>query len=70
MKLCRHQEADETLAKGPNFDVEDCTKYFGPIGNANLLVVRAQVDMAIGRLVFYSTYKVLIKLSHAGGQEK
>ena len=52
LKLHRHQEADEALLKSPNFNVDDCTKYFGPIGNANLLVVRAQVDMAAGRLVF------------------
>ncbi|XP_021274467.1 inactive TPR repeat-containing thioredoxin TTL3 [Herrania umbratica] len=49
LKLHRHQEADEALSKGPNFNVDDCTKYFGPIGNASLLVVRAQVDMAAGR---------------------
>ncbi|KAJ6677995.1 hypothetical protein OIU85_008566 [Salix viminalis] len=49
IKLHRHQEADEALQKGPNFDVDACTKFFGPIGNANLLMVRAQVDMAIGR---------------------
>ncbi|XVF15166.1 hypothetical protein REPUB_Repub09cG0126800 [Reevesia pubescens] len=49
LKLHRHQEADEALLKGPNFNTDDCTKYFGPIGNANLLVVRAQVDMAAGR---------------------
>ncbi|XWS33309.1 hypothetical protein CRYUN_Cryun22dG0070500 [Craigia yunnanensis] len=49
LKLHRHQEAHEALLRGPNFNVDDCTKYFGPIGNANLLVVRAQVDMAAGR---------------------
>ncbi|KAK6287516.1 hypothetical protein POUND7_013695 [Theobroma cacao] len=49
LKLHRHQEADEALSKGPSFNVDDCTKYFGPIGNASLLVVRAQVDMAAGR---------------------
>ncbi|KAG6768431.1 hypothetical protein NC652_019364 [Populus alba x Populus x berolinensis] len=49
IKLHRHQEADEALQKGPNFDVDACTQFFGPIGNANLLMVRAQVDMAIGR---------------------
>ncbi|XP_050204830.1 inactive TPR repeat-containing thioredoxin TTL3 [Mercurialis annua] len=49
IKLHRHQEADEALAKGPNFDVDDCTQYFSPIGNANLLIVRAQVYMAVGR---------------------
>lgn len=51
IKLRRHQEADEALTKGPNFQDDECTKYFGPIGNANLLVVRTQVDMAVGRLV-------------------
>ena len=60
MKLHRHQDADETLSKGPNFDVDDCTKFLGPIGNANVLVIRAQVDMAAGRylsiLIFVSTY--------------
>lgn len=51
LKLHRHQEADEVLLKGPNFNVDDSTKYFGPIANANVLVVRAQVDIAAGRLV-------------------
>ncbi|GAV90656.1 TPR_1 domain-containing protein/TPR_2 domain-containing protein/TPR_11 domain-containing protein [Cephalotus follicularis] len=49
LKLHRHQDADEVLTKGPNFEVDACTKLFGPIGNANLLVVLAQVDMAVGR---------------------
>ncbi|KAG4175703.1 hypothetical protein ERO13_A11G200264v2 [Gossypium hirsutum] len=49
LKLHRHQEADEVLLKGPNFNVDDSTKYFGPIANANVLVVRAQVDIAAGR---------------------
>ncbi|OWM82207.1 hypothetical protein CDL15_Pgr001781 [Punica granatum] len=49
LKLHRHQDADEALGKSPKFDVAECTKFFGPIGNANLLVVRAQVDMAMGR---------------------
>ncbi|XP_058781536.1 inactive TPR repeat-containing thioredoxin TTL3 [Vicia villosa] len=49
IKLRRHQDADNVMSRGPNFDVDDCTKFFGPIGNANLLVTRAQVDMAAGR---------------------
>ncbi|XP_039033690.1 inactive TPR repeat-containing thioredoxin TTL3-like [Hibiscus syriacus] len=49
LKLHRHEDADETLLGGPNFEVDDLNKYYGPIGNANLLVVRAQVDMAAGR---------------------
>ncbi|KAI5587942.1 hypothetical protein POPTR_005G076800v4 [Populus trichocarpa] len=49
IKLHRHQEAEEASMKCPNFDVDACTKFFGPLGNANLLVVRAQVHMALGR---------------------
>ncbi|KAI5406021.1 TPR repeat-containing thioredoxin TTL1 [Lathyrus oleraceus] len=49
IKLRRHHDADNVMSKGPNFDVDDCTKFFGPIGNANLLVTRAQVDLAAGR---------------------
>ena len=58
VKLHRHEEANEALKKGPRFDVDDCTKFFGPIGNASLLMVRAQVDMAAGRSVsfFCSNY--------------
>lgn len=50
LKLRRPQDADEALKKGPNFDIDECTKFFGPIGSASLLVIRAQVDMAAGRL--------------------
>ncbi|KAK9678625.1 hypothetical protein RND81_11G223900 [Saponaria officinalis] len=49
LKLLRHQDADVTITNGPNFDVDQCTKFFGPAGNATLLVIRAQVDMAAGR---------------------
>ncbi|CAK9174943.1 unnamed protein product [Ilex paraguariensis] len=49
LKLRRHQEADEALANGPNFDVDDCSKFFGPIGFATLLLIRAQIHMAAGR---------------------
>ncbi|KAK2389784.1 hypothetical protein P8452_27313 [Trifolium repens] len=49
IKLRRHQDADNVMSKCPNFDVDDCTKFFGPIGNANLLATRAQVDLAAGR---------------------
>ncbi|XP_061336592.1 inactive TPR repeat-containing thioredoxin TTL3-like [Gastrolobium bilobum] len=50
LKLRRHQDAEKVMSKCPNFDVEECTKFFGPIGNANLLGTRAQVDIAAGRL--------------------
>lgn len=49
LKLNRLQEADEALSKGPNFDADEVIKFFGPIGQATLLVIRAQVDMAAGR---------------------
>ncbi|XP_050364379.1 inactive TPR repeat-containing thioredoxin TTL3 [Argentina anserina] len=50
LKVHRHQEADEALSRGPNFEVDTCTKYFGPISNASMLVTRAQVDMSSGRI--------------------
>lgn len=49
LKLQRHQEADEIMKNGPKFEDDECTKFFGPIGNATLLVIRAQVDMVVGR---------------------
>lgn len=51
LKLHKHQDADETMSKGPNFELDSCTKFLGPIGSANLLAIRAQVDLAAGRLV-------------------
>lgn len=50
VKLHRYHEADQTLKNGPNFDMDERMKFFGPIGNASLLVVQAQVDMAAGRI--------------------
>lgn len=50
LKLRRHQHAEEALLKGPNFDVDQCTRFFGQICNANLLVIRARVYLAVGRL--------------------
>lgn len=49
LKVHRHQDADEVLRNRPNFDVEDCSKFFGPYGHASLLIVQAQVDMVAGR---------------------
>ncbi|GAB4847296.1 hypothetical protein Ancab_026340 [Ancistrocladus abbreviatus] len=49
LKLQRHEEADKTMTNGPSFAVDQCTKFFGPAGNAALLVIRAQVDVAAGR---------------------
>lgn len=50
LKLHKHQDADETMSKGPNFELDSCTRFLGPIGSANLLAIRAQVDLAAGRL--------------------
>ncbi|PIN26760.1 Thioredoxin [Handroanthus impetiginosus] len=49
LKLNRHEEAIQTIENSPNFDIDDCTKFFGPIGSASLLLYRAQVDMVAGR---------------------
>ncbi|KAG4934793.1 hypothetical protein JHK85_049712 [Glycine max] len=49
LKLRRHQDADKVMSRCPKFDVDECTKFFGPIGNANLLVTQAQVDLVAGR---------------------
>ncbi|TKY47649.1 Inactive TPR repeat-containing thioredoxin TTL3 [Spatholobus suberectus] len=49
LKLRRQQDADKVMSKCPKFDVDECTRFFGPIGSANLLVIRAQVDLAAGR---------------------
>ncbi|MED6146043.1 hypothetical protein PIB30_030836 [Stylosanthes scabra] len=37
------------MSKCPKFDVDECSRFFGPICNANLLVTHAQVDIAAGR---------------------
>ncbi|KAE9608022.1 hypothetical protein Lal_00003695 [Lupinus albus] len=49
LKLHRHQDAEKVMSKCTNIDVDECTKFFGPIGNANLLVTRAKVDLVAGR---------------------
>ncbi|KAK6125772.1 hypothetical protein DH2020_040483 [Rehmannia glutinosa] len=48
-KAKRQEEATEIMEKGPNFDIEDCMKFFGPIGSSSLLLFRAQVDLVAGR---------------------
>jgi hypothetical protein len=62
LKLHRHQDADEAMLKGPNFHLDACTRFLGPIGSANLLIIRAQVDMVAGRLVLYILLRSRIKL--------
>ncbi|KAI3872655.1 hypothetical protein MKX03_010924 [Papaver bracteatum] len=49
LKLGKHEEADALLMKAPAFDVDACTEFFGPSANAQLLQIRAQVDLASGR---------------------
>ncbi|XP_057807088.1 inactive TPR repeat-containing thioredoxin TTL3-like [Salvia miltiorrhiza] len=49
LKLNRHQEAIQAMADGPNYDTDECIKFFGPIASASLLVMRAQVAVADGR---------------------
>lgn len=51
LKLHKHQDADEAISRGPRFEVDACTKFLGPISNAHLLVIRAQVHLAAGRFV-------------------
>ena len=62
LNLHRYQEADAVLAACPDFNVDDCTKFFGPYGNANLLMIRAQVDLAAGRSVSLDQYLFIIVL--------
>nr|XP_043617904.1 TPR repeat-containing thioredoxin TTL4-like [Erigeron canadensis] len=50
LKLHRHQEANQVLSSAPKFDVDDCTKFYGPIIHASILVIRAQVYLAAGRI--------------------
>uniref|UniRef100_A0A453PJ36 Uncharacterized protein n=3 Tax=Aegilops tauschii subsp. strangulata TaxID=200361 RepID=A0A453PJ36_AEGTS len=50
LKLQRHDEADSALRGAPRFGVDESTKFFGTTAHAYVLMVRAQVDMAAGRL--------------------
>jgi hypothetical protein len=54
LRLQRHDEADAVFNGpcAPRFGVDESTKFFGTIGHAYVLIVRAQVDMAAGRFVF------------------
>ena len=57
IKLQNHDEAESVLIDAPKFDVNEATKFFGTIANAYVLMVHAQVDMAVGRLAFSSWKK-------------
>ncbi|KAI3784325.1 hypothetical protein L1987_43423 [Smallanthus sonchifolius] len=50
LKLHRHQEADQVLSNAPKFEIDNCTKFYGLIIHANMLLIRAQVDLAAGRM--------------------
>lgn len=49
LKLRKHEAADSALSKKSQFDADACKKFYGPVGSANLLRVKAQVDIAAGR---------------------
>ncbi|KAL2240745.1 UNVERIFIED_CONTAM: Inactive TPR repeat-containing thioredoxin TTL3 [Sesamum indicum] len=49
LKLNRREEAIQTMQNCPNFDIDDCTKLYGPIGSASILVYRAQFNLVTGR---------------------
>lgn len=59
LKLNRHQEAIQTIANGPNFNIDEVMKFFGPIASASLILIHAQIDLVKGRL---DTYICMIKL--------
>ncbi|KAL0448702.1 UNVERIFIED_CONTAM: Inactive TPR repeat-containing thioredoxin TTL3 [Sesamum latifolium] len=49
LKINRREEAIQTMQNCPNFDIDDCTKFFGPTGSASLLLYRAQFNLDVGR---------------------
>lgn len=60
LRLQRHQEAHASYKKIPKFCIESYTKLFGLAAGTDLLMIRAQVDIAAGRLVncFYKLYSI------------
>lgn len=51
LKLQRHDEADAVLNSTLKFDLEALTQLFGTTQTAYVQIIRAQIDMASGRLV-------------------
>ncbi|XP_057783784.1 inactive TPR repeat-containing thioredoxin TTL3-like [Salvia miltiorrhiza] len=49
LKMNKHGEAIETMEKSPKFEVDLCTKFFGPIGSSSLLVFQSEVHLVAGR---------------------
>lgn len=62
LKIRRHQDAEIVMSKGSNFGDDELSKYFGPLGFANLLVTRAQVHMAAGRYYINIHTWLVVKL--------
>lgn len=61
LKLHRHQEAYATFRKGPKFQIDSCTQFFGPAACAYMLIIQAQLYMTMGRLVeVFNIIKVLM----------
>ncbi|CAA0841822.1 tetratricopeptide repeat (TPR)-containing protein [Striga hermonthica] len=50
LRLNRQEEAIESMEKGSKFEIDDCIRFFGPIGSSSVLLFRAQVDLAAGQL--------------------
>ncbi|KAI3725683.1 hypothetical protein L1987_65475 [Smallanthus sonchifolius] len=50
LKLHRHQEADQVLSNAPKFEIDNCTKFYGLVIHASMLLIWAQVDLAAGRM--------------------
>lgn len=48
-RLRKHQQAYTTYQNAPNFEVESCTKLFGPSYGAYLLAIRARTYLIDGR---------------------
>ncbi|KAK4382009.1 TPR repeat-containing thioredoxin TTL2 [Sesamum angolense] len=63
------EEAIQTMQNCPNFDMDDCTKFFGPIGSASVLVYRAQFNLVTGRLS-YDPYNAVLLCNRAACKTK
>jgi DnaJ family protein C protein 7 len=51
LNLHRHEDAYATYQKGPNFSNDFCAKLFGRPGSAYVMMIKARVFLAAGRLV-------------------
>lgn len=55
------------MLKGLSFGDDELNKFLGPIGFANLLVTRAQVDMAVGRYYYISIWNEVFVMKYFSG---